>query len=265
MKIALFDMDGTLTKPRGKINQRMVKTLSDLQKKGFRVGIVSGSDINYITDQCDLLFDDMTFDHTAALWFPCNGTKRYRYGISGAHCVYDHNMIDYLGQKKYKHLIMSCLKLQNYILWTTDCPITGTFFDYRGSMLNWCPIGRKSSQKEREAWKEIDSQNKVRKKWKKYLLQELKQQGIVDLTVKLGGDTSFDIFPNGWDKSFILSQFDKSDDIYFVGDKCDPSGNDFELYEAINHRNAGRAFVTDCPIKTINIIRNNILVNSDQI
>lgn len=42
--IILFDVDGTLTKPRLTIEQDMIDTLAQLQKK-YTVGIVGGSDL----------------------------------------------------------------------------------------------------------------------------------------------------------------------------------------------------------------------------
>lgn len=53
------------------------------------------------------------------------------------------------------------------------------------------------------------------------------------LTIKLGGDTSFDIFPKGWDKTYVLNQTDLLSDyeeIHFIGDRCKPNGNDYEIF-----------------------------------
>ena len=47
-KIVLFDMDGTLTPARQPITWDMIRKLIDLQKSGFEIGIVTGSDLEYI-------------------------------------------------------------------------------------------------------------------------------------------------------------------------------------------------------------------------
>ena len=51
------------------------------------------------------------------------------------------------------------------------------------------------------------------------------------LQVSVGGQTSVDIFPKGWDKTYCL-QFITNDysDILFFGDKCYPGGNDYEIF-----------------------------------
>ena len=54
-----------------------------------------------------------------------------------------------------------------------------------------------------------------------------------NLTCSIGGQISFDVFPNGWDKTYCL-QFvqDDFDDIHFFGDKTYKGGNDHEIFES---------------------------------
>ena len=50
--------------------------------------------------------------------------------------------------------------------------------------------------------------------------------------IKLGGETSFDIYPEGWDKTYCLKHFSNYE-TWFVGDKCHEGGNDEEIYKAL--------------------------------
>uniref|UniRef100_A0A8C5S552 Phosphomannomutase n=1 Tax=Laticauda laticaudata TaxID=8630 RepID=A0A8C5S552_LATLA len=52
------------------------------------------------------------------------------------------------------------------------------------------------------------------------------------LTFSIGGQISFDVFPNGWDKRYCLGIVaqDNFEKIYFFGDKTMPGGNDYEIY-----------------------------------
>ncbi len=77
-KIVLFDMDGTLTEPRKKMNRLMCDSLIKLQKNGFIIGIVSGSDFDYILEQCQIIFDINLLNYQIIDFYPCNGTKHYR-------------------------------------------------------------------------------------------------------------------------------------------------------------------------------------------
>jgi len=63
----------------------------------------------------------------------------------------------------------------------------------------------------------------------------------VDLTYAIGGQISFDVFPNGWDKSFCLTRLPNSKfkEIHFFGDQTEPGGNDYEIFiheSTIGHR-----------------------------
>ena len=76
--------------------------------------------------------------------------------------------------------------------------------------------------------------------------------------MKIGGDTSFDIYPEGWDKTFALKHFPH--DLwthYFIGDRCYPDGNDFEIFNFLNKE--GRAWETSGPEETIEIIEINLM------
>ena len=75
----------------------------------------------------------------------------------------------------------------------------------------------------------------------------------MDVTVKLGGDTSFDIYPNGWDKTYALTHFDRNQwDFWFIGDRCDETGNDYEIYREL--KKEGRAFHTSSPEETVEFL-----------
>ena len=79
--------------------------------------------------------------------------------------------------------------------------------------------------------------------------------------VKLGGETSFDIYPKGWDKTYALKHF-PDHKCWFVGDRCTGSGNDKEIYDLLKKEN--RAFKTTGPEHTAEIIREKILPLLDE-
>ena len=74
------------------------------------------------------------------------------------------------------------------------------------------------------------------------------------LSFSLGGTTSIDIYPQGWDKTYALNHF-KGDKCWFVGDRCtDPNGNDKPLYDRIKSLDPNAAFETKGTLQTIKII-----------
>lgn len=54
------------------------------------------------------------------------------------------------------------------------------------------------------------------------------------LTYSIGGQISFDVFPNGWDKTYSLQFVEKDgfEEIHFFGDKTYKGGNDYEIFES---------------------------------
>jgi len=60
-KIVLFDMDGTLTLPREKIQKDVVESLKRLQKH-FEIGLVTGSDKNYIDQQLGSIYSEKAME-----------------------------------------------------------------------------------------------------------------------------------------------------------------------------------------------------------
>ena len=123
-------------------------------------------------------------------------------------------------------------------------------------MINWCPSGRKMSQADREKFIEIDKNfgpETLRENFKRRLETKLKLENLQDkITCSLGGDTSFDIYPAGWDKTYALKFF-KDSDVWFIGDRCDEGGNDKALYDVLKNKN--RSFKTTGPEKTKEIIQ----------
>ena len=82
-KIVLFDMDGTLTPARKKMEWDVIDALADLQTVGAEIGIVTGSDLDYVKQQCDSIFDVSPVDCFNIPYLPCNGTKYFKFSSNG--------------------------------------------------------------------------------------------------------------------------------------------------------------------------------------
>ncbi|KAF8199126.1 phosphomannomutase [Pholiota molesta] len=109
-------------------------------------------------------------------------------------------IIGFLGEERYKPLVNFIL---HYIA-DLDLPIKrGTFIEFRKGMVNVSPLA-------------------------------VTQREIPRLPSHLfhWGKISFDIFPNGWDKTFALGRVadENFEEIHFFGDKTYKGGNDYEIY-----------------------------------
>jgi phosphomannomutase len=239
-KIVLFDMDGTLTPPRKALDTNLLGVLTDLTRHA-EIGIVSGSDIHYIMEQCRVLFTNDTLKLKTHI-LPCNGTKycappSYR---DHSHKITTINfMRDKVGNHDFHRLMKIIIDYQNHIVSHYDIPLTGHFVSYRGSMINWCPIGRNATDTDRKKFSNFDKTFGT-STFRKAILSQLREEIDnlrINITVKLGGETSFDIFPDGWDKTFALSYF-PDHEVYFLGDRCGENGNDKEIYDALQPNNS---------------------------
>lgn len=253
--IVLFDMDGTLTAPRKKIQSDVVNALKNLTNLA-KIGIITGSGFDYVKEQCDLLFEELpqkTLKNFTIL--PCNGTQVFKLENSGWKPTFSLDMRQHLGEHYFKQLMLALCQCQymTSVNYNAALTFSGHFISYRGSMINWSPIGRLANEIDRALFKEFDKQSKLRENVLKGF--QASTHMSEKLSFSLGGTTSIDIYPHGWDKSYALNHF-KGDKCWFVGDRCtDPYGNDKPLYDKIKDQDEAAAFETTNPIQTLEIIK----------
>tara|TARA_E500000318_G_scaffold8247_1_gene7517 strand:- start:49760 stop:50554 length:795 start_codon:yes stop_codon:yes gene_type:complete len=257
-KLVLFDMDGTLTPPREHLDYSLVDTLAEICRFA-EIGIVSGSDYDYIMQQCGFLTKKEEIKLKLHI-LPCNGTKHCApplYKNQNHKNVFRENMRKHIGVANFQTIMKKLIDYQNYIVSHFDLPLTGHFISYRESMINWCPIGRNATNSDRNSFTQFDKSSGVssfRRTLLKNLVEEFENSRI-PVTVKLGGETSFDIYPNGWDKTFALTHF-PDHEVYFLGDRCGDNGNDKEIFDALQPH---RSFWVDDTKHTNEILKTIIL------
>ncbi|GMP61539.1 hypothetical protein CsSME_00023967 [Camellia sinensis var. sinensis] len=215
--IALFDVDGTLnTAPRKAVTPDMLNFMKELRKV-VTVGIVGGSDLVKISEQ---LGKSVIYDYDYV--FAENGLVAHKDGK----LIGTQSLKTYLGEEKLKEFINFTL---HYIA-DLDIPIKrGTFIEFRSGMLNVSPIGRNCSQEERDEFEKYDKVQNIRPKMVSVLHEKFAH---LNLTFSIGGQISFDVFPQGWDKTYCLRYLDDFSEIHFFGDKTYKGGNDFEIYDS---------------------------------
>ncbi|KAL3815773.1 hypothetical protein ACHAXA_001667 [Cyclostephanos tholiformis] len=214
--IALFDVDGTLTIPRGKITSDMMEFMKTLSKK-ITVGIVGGSDLPKQEEQLgDGIVNVFPYN------FSQNGLVAYKNGALQE----VQTISKFLGEDNVKRIVNWTLRY----LADIDIPIKrGTFIEFRSGMMNISPIGRNCSREERNDYEKIDLERGIRTNMVAAMKKEFAD---LDLTYSIGGQISFDLFPTGWDKTYCLRFLKEEDfdEVHFFGDKTFEGGNDFEIF-----------------------------------
>lgn len=238
--LCLFDVDGTLTPARQSASQETIDTLRALRKQ-LVVGFVGGSDLVKIVEQLEIPGTSAINDFDYA--FAENGLTAFKLGQP----LPTQSFIGFVGEERYKTLVNFIL---HYIA-DMDIPIKrGTFVEFRRGMINVSPIGRNATTEERHEFERIDKQNGYRTKFVQVLKEKFPDYG---LTFSIGGQISFDIFPNGWDKTYALGRVEDEgfDEIHFFGDKTYQGGNDYEIFS--DPRTIGHS--VNSPADTIRLIK----------
>lgn len=218
--LLLFDVDGTLTQPRSNVEPEFEKFLYEHIKPRATIGIVGGSDLEKMFEQLNGRGILKHFDYV----FPENGLVQIENGVE----VGKKSLQQHLGEETLQRFINFVLRY----LSETKLPFKrGTFVEFRNGMMNVCPIGRQCTREERFVFNQYDNEHHVREKMIEALRKEFSD---IDLTYSIGGQISFDVFPNGWDKTFALRHVTKPGknykEIHFFGDKTEKGGNDHEIY-----------------------------------
>ena len=253
--ICLFDVDGTLTEARRRIDKSMINSLRELSFN-TEIGLLTGSGLEYIKEQLWPLLADQELSLNCHI-LPCNGVEYYipNPDSPGNFIEIHKNCMEAkLGFETFQFIMKTIMKLQSQIAESDyDISFTGHHIQNRGSTLNWSPIGRNALHGDRQQFKAMDKIYGIRKLAIHKFREIMLHHDIHDVTIKLGGDTSFDIYPRGWDKRYALKHFPETNwDVFFVGDRCHPDGNDYEIYDHLSPQ--GRSFETSGPEETIEII-----------
>ena len=256
--LVLFDMDGTLTPPRQALDHNLLAPLKVLT--GYcDIGIVTGSDIDYLRQQLNFLLINSRIRYNLHL-LPCNGTKHYAppsYNHEEHKLIYEKDFLQEVGKNNFQRIMKILVEYQNHISSHFEIPLTGHFISYRNSMINWSPIGRNASEKDRSEFINFDI-GFAHGQFRNIVLEQLKEEFKninLNLSIKLGGQTSFDIYPVGWDKTYALRHFPDKE-IWFIGEKCYEGGNDEEIYKALLPDNS---FSVEAPKQTQEVIEKIIL------
>ena len=208
MKCYLFDVDGTLTEPRKRIEEKFAKKFARFAD-GIDVYIATGSDFTKTKEQ----LPQETLDLFKGI-FCCMGNEMR--GPNGgvlqkSDFVIPDDLNDDLGkiliESEYKHKV-------------------GRHIEFRTGMVNFSTVGRRANHDQRKHYSDWDAKNKERQKIANYINRE-----YPNLEASVGGSISIDIIEKGKDKGQVVHWLvDQGyDQIIFFGDRCYPGGNDWGI------------------------------------
>ncbi|MEK6323997.1 MAG: hypothetical protein AABN33_20335 [Acidobacteriota bacterium] len=254
----LFDIDNTLTPPRQVLRESMANVLKRLC---LPFHVVAGSHLDILQEQ---FFDPLyafgfrkqfeAFLSLGGVHYRCDYSKGMSIEVVSAF-----DMREYLGDIDYCFLMDVLTKTLGFATFRLPptLEVIGETITYRGSMINFCPIGRAEQEsteyrRNRDNFVEFDRASNYRQIMMEHLKGELSSL-VKDrkLTIVLGGQTSFDISVATRDKTYaVRTLLDRGfERLVFMGDALFDGGNDAAIREfAENWRSETR-----CPLETIQV------------
>ncbi len=233
----IFDVDGTLTESRKKIEPFFMREFSNWMENK-QCFIATGSDFCKTKEQ---LPED--FLHNFKNIFCCMGNE-LRDGngklISKSSFIIPDSLTEDLAE---------ILKKSKYKL------RTGKHLEFRTGMVNFSIIGRNASMSQRLDYKNWDLANQERADIVKFINKE-----YPTLNASIGGSISIDILEEGRDKGQIIHYLENSgaNKIVFVGDRCYPGGNDWGIIRELKKSNlAFEWYQVRDPKETLSLLRVN--------
>ena len=218
MRKYIFDVDGTLTPSRKKIEHEIWAPVLIFCRHNH-VSLVTGSDRQKTLEQLGL---DI-----------CYTVKRV-YNCSGCD-VYEKDKNVYRDTWKPSDEVRQFL--QDELDYSQFRIRTDPHIEERPGCINFSILGRGANWTEREVYKEWDKDEHER-----VSIARRFNERFPDLYATVGGQTGLDIAPLGRDKSQILRDFSKDDDIHFFGDRIEKGGNDHTLAMAIVDNMMGTSY-----------------------
>ena len=217
MKKFIFDIDGTITPSRKKIEHEFWAPFL-IFCRNHDVYLVTGSDREKTVEQVGL-----DIFYTAKRVYNCSGSD-----------VYEKN------KNVYRDDWELPLDVEKFLLDELDYsqfPLrNGNHIERRPGGVNFSILGRdKDPMLGREEYIKWDKERLERED-----IADRIRNHFPELNVQIGGQTGLDI--SNKDKSQILRDFSKDDDIHFFGDMMQEGQNDYPLAMAIVNNMMGTAY-----------------------
>jgi len=235
MKGFIFDVDGTLTPSRGKIDDNFQRWFLEFCYS-HHVYLVTGSDYPKTVEQLGT-----TICENVIRVYNCNGNDVWSQGknINTNYWVLPEEAHDWLSGQ----LVSSEFPLR-----------TGLHFEHRPGMVNFSIVGRNADAIERKAYVKWDNETKERQN-----IANKFNNHFVNLTATVGGETGLDIAPKGADKGQILKDFEFDNiRLLFFGDRMDEKGNDYPLAKLILDNKLGECYNIQNWENTWNLLQNYV-------
>lgn len=224
-KIIAFDLDGTLTESKTAMTNEMAKLLSTLSLKA-KIAVISGGSYNQFEKQIIKEITEVQVEKNLKniILLPTSGSCRYEYDQSWEQ-TYSHPFPQEI-KDRVKEEFNKIIQDKSF-----DIPEKhfGPYIEDRGNQITLSALGQ-------------DAPLEAKKSWDPHSIKRLKiredlEKMIPEIEAHIGGMTSVDVLPKGFDKAVGLKLLLEAErleinDILFIGDAVFEGGNDYSPLKA---------------------------------
>ena len=229
----IFDVDGTLTPSRGKIDKKFAVWFSKFCESNDCY-LVTGSDKPKTVEQVGPVIYNR-----AKNVYQCGGNEKWQ-----GDTLLQTNNIELSYQLKKD--LCSALEKSRFKHKSGKGHI-----EIRSGLINFSVLGRPASSMTRDLYVKHDQFTNERQT----ICQDLSWDHD-KYQFSVAGETGIDITYKGMTKAQILSDFTDTDKIWFFGDKTGFGGNDHEIANAVSNRGENnKVFTIDGWMHTWNILK----------
>lgn len=222
-KIAIFDLDGTLTESKSAMDVEMADIFNQLLTKK-KVAVISGGAFGQYEKQVIAALGNHEELLKNLFLFPTSGTRFYRYENGWKEIYAD--MMSVEDRKKITEAFHKSFAEINYHHPET---VYGEIIEDRGTQVTFSAVGQKTPLEVKKHWHaNFDRREEIAAVLKKYL---------PEFEIRIPGMSSIDVTPKGIDKAYGISQIEKHlgisrHEMVFVGDALYEGGNDYPVKAA---------------------------------
>lgn len=243
MKIAIFDLDGTLAESKAKIDHEMARALKRLLGR-FNVAVISGGAWPQFESQLIGMLSLSPEERKRLHLFPTSGTSFYSYVEDAWKQMYS----DDLSPEEVKKIMDAFRKVLLNPGVAMPRRFWGDQLENRGTQITFSAMGQLAPVAEKKKWDPTFA--------KRLVLIEKLMVLIPEFELRAGGSTSIDVTHKGIDKAYGIRQIEKylpftRADMMFVGDALFPGGNDHAVMTT-----GVTCIETSGPFSTLQIIEN---------
>ena len=226
--LIVFDLDGTLTPSKSKMDAEMSELIKKLLTTK-KVAVIGGGKLALFRHQFlnELKVPKKLLKNLSL--FPTTATTFLRWD-NGWKKVYAHN----LSHKEIENIMNAFKKVFKEINYQPPKKTYGNTIENRGTQVTWSALGQdvvavlgEKGVALKNKWRNANTPLKLK-------IARSLQKYLPDLEVHAAGHTSIDITKKGIDKSYGLGQIEKYLKVkiakmLFVGDAIFPGGNDYAV------------------------------------